>query len=152
MHKTSRNPDCTEVPSRLLFLDFDGVLHPASASSVNFFSQITLLADAMVGRRCEIVISSSWRHHYKLIEIVAMFPTLLQTRIMGTTGQPHIGKWPRYNEILSYLRGIPVDFQWRALDDSWIEFPPDCPELIRCNPNFGMQRDQALMLQDWLES
>jgi len=38
------------------------------------------------------------------------------------------GRWPRYNEILGFLRSGAIDVDWRALDDSWLEFPADlCP-------------------------
>jgi len=40
--------------------------------------------------------------------------------------------------------------EWRALDDSRNEFPPDCPELIAYDPNISMASRQVIALQAWL--
>jgi hypothetical protein len=51
------------MPARLLFLDFDGVLHPASAGREALFSRTSMLEAVLPDDRCRIVMSSSWRHH-----------------------------------------------------------------------------------------
>ncbi len=137
---------------RLVFLDFDGVLHPTSAGPSDLFCQAALLEEVLLGTDCGIVISSSWRHHDPLPEIVARLPRSLQPIVVGATGDPFIGRWPRYNEIKTYIRHHAVGANWRALDDSWIEFPPNCPELIACDPNIGFDRAQEEKLRAWLET
>lgn len=137
---------------RIIFLDFDGVLHPTSAGASDLCSRSRLLAEVLAGVECDIIISSSWRHHDHLSDIIARLPSSLQPLVRGATGDPFIGRWPRYNEIMTYLRhhhGLGAS--WRALDDSLIEFPPNCPELIACNPNVGFDVAQAKKLRLWLE-
>ena len=134
----------------VIFLDFDGVMHPTSATPEKFFSCASILADAIGDAECEIIISSSWRHHHTLDEIIGMLPETLQHLVQGTTGEAFIGRYPRYNEILTYANNNGLGSDWRALDDSWIEFPPNCSKLIQCNPNIGLGRKQADYLHKWL--
>lgn len=138
--------------AQLLFLDFDGVLHPCSAGVADLFRRKSLLEDALAGSRCRVVISSSWRHHFPLRELVSSLPMAVQHRVVGATGAPHVGRWPRYNEICTYVRLHAPGSDWRALDDSWIEFPRSCPELIACDPNVGMTLIQVDQLRRWLAS
>ena len=136
---------------RLIFLDFDGVLHPSSAQPADHFCRSGLIAEVLTGVDCGIVISSSWRHHQPISDIIAKLPKSLRSLVRGATGGPYVGRWPRYNEIQIYLRANAAGIEWRALDDSWIEFPPKCPELIRCNPNVGFDEAQAEQLRRWLD-
>jgi HAD domain in Swiss Army Knife RNA repair proteins len=135
---------------RALFLGFDGVLHPTTPTEVNStFCRATLLESALDGHQCDVVISSSWRHHYSYLELLNFLPTGLQKKVVGVTGGAHIGKWPRFSEIQNYILQHGCA-NWRALDDSFLEFPPRCPELIRCNPNDGVTTEQAKLLGIWL--
>ena len=55
----------TEVRARkLVFLDFDGVLHPTSATEWILFCRAPHLQQALANHDCGLVISSSWRHHF----------------------------------------------------------------------------------------
>ncbi|HOF51280.1 MAG TPA: hypothetical protein PKX82_03175, partial [Rhodoferax sp.] len=51
---------------------------------------------------------------------------------------------------LSFQPESTGNIDWRALDDSFFEFPPSCPELIPCNPNDGMAELQVQVLKQWL--
>lgn len=134
---------------KLLFLDFDGVLHPTTVPDEQLFCRVPLLQEALEGHACEIVISSSWRHYYTQQELLSHFPPPMRQRIVGFTGEVHVGKLPRYQEIQNYLmnNGNP---SWRALDDSFIEFPKQCPELLLCDPNVGLASRQMTQLIEWL--
>lgn len=136
---------------KTLLLDFDGVLHPTSATQVQLLCRLPLLEQALHGHTCEIVISSSWRHHHSFEELLQMFPAPLRGRVVAATGEPHIGKWPRYQEILNYCRLNGVR-DWVALDDSFLEFPKPCKELILCNPNTGIADPQLAQLKLWLST
>lgn len=136
--------------NRVLFVDFDGVLHPTSATSTDWFCCMPRLEDALAGTGCAIVISSSWRHHHPLPALIHRFPAALRARIRGTTGPAHIGKHARYEEIRAYVRCLSTPTDWRALDDSRFEFPPGCRELIACNPNVGIGRAEVQLVQSWL--
>jgi hypothetical protein len=41
--------------------------------------------------------------------------------IIGTTGDPFVGRFPRYNEIKDYLNKYNFCADWRALNDSFLE-------------------------------
>jgi hypothetical protein len=137
---------------KILFLDFDGVLHPASAYQTAAFSCAPALAQCLRPYDCDIVISSSWRFNYSRLELMHFLPDELAQRVTGMTGPTQGGKLARYQEIRSYLlRKLQLaTYSWRALDDSKWEFPMDLPELIACNPNTGLQDQQLDALERWL--
>ena len=136
--------------THILFLDFDGVLHPTSSSPDGYFCRVDHLKGALAGSACKLVISSSWRHHHELSALIARFPASLRGRFIGATGPPCFGRWPRYQEVLAFVRKVPDCTSWGALDDSRNEFPVDCPELIACDPNVGLDTPQIEALQLWL--
>jgi hypothetical protein len=138
------------MPDKVLFLDFDGVLHPTSHRSV-LFSQMNLLEEALGNEVCQIVISSSWRFHMDLATLRGKFSNNMQERILGVTGDPYIGSYARFHEINAYAQEQGID-DWRALDDSFWEFPKGCDQLIRCNPNTGMSSAEVNLVKSWLAS
>lgn len=89
----------------VLFLDFDGVLHPRfPASGDEMFRALPLFNDALRGfYNLNIVISSSWRHDPRdLAWALKLFPPELSSRVLGTT--PLMGgKTKREQEILAWL-------------------------------------------------
>ena len=134
---------------KLLFLDFDGVLHPSHFASGSAFARASLLEETLLQFCPKIVVSSSWRFTHSIERLKKIVPGAIANLIVGTTGAPVIGKHPRFNEIQNFLQGYgPVD--WRALDDSYWEFPNPCPKLIRCNPNTGISNKQVDILGIWL--
>ena len=134
---------------KLLFLDFDGVLHPSHFAGQAPFSRAHLLEETLAQFAPKIVVSSSWRFTHSLHKLQKSLPTAIGQLIIGATSTAIIGKYPRYQEIQNYLSGYgPAD--WRALDDSYWEFPHTCSKLIRCNPNTGIADKQVLELQQWL--
>jgi len=134
---------------KLLFLDFDGVLHPSHFAGEAPFSRALLLEETLALFSPKIVISSSWRFTHNLEKLQKTVPVFISSLIIGATGAAIVGKHPRFSEIQNYLRGYgPVD--WKALDDSYWEFPNPCPRLIRCNPNTGINDRQILELNQWL--
>ena len=134
---------------KLIFLDFDGVLHPTHFTGESPFSCAALLEESFNLLSPKIVISSSWRFTHNLEKLQKTLPTFISSLIIGATGAAVIGKHPRFTEIQNYLQSYgPAD--WRALDDSYWEFPNPCPKLIRCNPNTGIADRQILELNQWL--
>lgn len=138
---------------KYLFLDFDGVLHPTTHGST-LFSQMPLLESSLKDLHrdeFQIVISSSWRFHMPLDELMILFPETLQKLIVGVTGDAYIGKYPRYIEICGYLTDVgSLNNDWRALDDAYLEFPTNCDQLIRCHPNHGFTKTESDLLHKWL--
>lgn len=136
----------------VLFLDFDGVLHPAQGNAVADFAWAPRLADALAGYNCSIVISSTWREHYPLDAIRRMLPHGLARRVVGALGEDPRGPFARYKAILEWLRDRRELGDWRALDDTGTEFPVGCPNLIQCDGMIGFGDEQASQLKGWLSA
>ena len=135
---------------KVIFVDFDGVLHPTSATKDKYFCNADKLAQVITGNKCEIIISSSWRFFHSLSQIKKMLPNTLNERIIGITGHAYIGKHARFNEIQIYLNSLGYDYDWIALDDSKFEFPNNCDQLIHCNPNFGLTDKELFQVKNFL--
>jgi hypothetical protein len=142
------------MAERLLFLDFDGVLHPNHCAEEVYFSRMPLLMNFLhsVDRDLGVVISSSWRHHHTYEELLAFLPEPASRRIVGATGAAFIGKYARYQEIRAFLADYRGWLDWRALDDSAWEFPEQCPELIRCDGAIGITEREMGGLSEWVQS
>ena len=136
------------MPKKVLFVDFDGVLHPTTHGS-KLLSQLPLLESAIESHDCALVISSSWRFHLEIDDLKKHFSSSVRNKIVGVTGEAYIGAYSRFHEINAYvdLHGVS---DWRALDDSYWEFPDKCPNLIRCNPNTGVTVSELEKLSVWL--
>ena len=136
----------------LLFLDFDGVRHPAPPHNretgvlshlERFESVIRDFPD------WSIVISSSWREAFSLETIRGFFSSDVGGRIVGMT--------PVLNPDLPYLRQREIEqyvqdtgqthVRWLALEDQAGEFGVGLPSLVLCNPTLGFdeQAEAALI-------
>ena len=135
--------------NKLLFLDFDGVLHPTHFAGEDPFNRVHLLEETLYGSNIGIVISSSWRFTHSLEKLQKLLPNSISSLVIGVTGSPVIGKHPRHQEIVNFLQSHEV-CNWKALDDSYWEFPTPCAELIRCNPNTGISDKQMRELSRWM--
>ena len=113
----------------ILFLDFDGALHPAgSRSNVGDLSQLPLLENLLrepAYAAVRIVISSTWREAYPLERLRALFSADIRTRVVGAT--PVLDEYDsdhnRYEEIKAWLEAHPQIERWVALDDDVEGFP-----------------------------
>jgi hypothetical protein len=137
---------------KLLFLDFDGVLHSVEASKQELFCKAPLLRNFLSANPCEIVISSSWRLHFSLDELKERLQPPFTNLIVGQTGPREIGRCSRFTEIKNYISKNSPQAIWRALDDSIKDFPIDCPELIHCDPYEGITEKEIILLSNWISS
>ncbi len=137
------------MATKTLFLDFDGVLHPTLAKPAEHFGCAQLLVAVLEQHKPDVVISSSWRLHFPMTEILDRLPLQVRSQVVGTTGDVFIGKHARWQEIRSYCAQHRI-VDWRALDDSAFEFPPDRPQLIRCDGGMGIGEREILELRAWL--
>lgn len=141
----------------ILFLDFDGVLHPEPCHDAPLFSQMALLERALAELpHWRVVVSSSWRHGRTLDDLRALFPLTLQPRVIGLTPlfkdiaddvPQALKRFPREAECLRWLRdhaapGTP----WLALDDCPWMFRPLCPNLVETDCRTGLQPNEAQAL------
>ncbi len=135
---------------KILFLDFDGVLHPSHFREGSEFSKIPLLEELTSKYDFQIVISSSWRFHYSLPELKAKLGKKLGDIVIDMTGEACGSYHARFNEISEWLEFHPK-CDWRALDDSKVEFPADCRNLILCDSRIGVNQSQITELVEWLK-
>jgi hypothetical protein len=141
----------------ILFLDFDGVLHPRAprrdrADAENkLFAYLPRLEGVLRDfPDWQIVIASSWRQYSPWPYVIKEFSADIATRIIGATPvlmakEPPYPKHPRFDEVLSYLttNGHQTT-RWIALDDESTLFPPSCPNLILCCDGFREAEEIAL--------
>lgn len=138
---------------KTIFLDFDGVGHPTFLQHQHErFIQFHLLTECLKPhkRKCEVVISSSWRHTHSIQEIVQLLPSGLGALVVNVTGPAFIGAYARFMEISRYVKDYGVT-DWIALDDSLWEFPKGCPQLIATDPRVGLQSEQVELIEKWLK-
>lgn len=142
---------------RVLFLDFDGCVHPAGvlvnqrpyAVPVDLFEWMPVL-HALLEPHPDvfIVVHSPWRHTYPADEIGDMLGDL-DPRYLGVTPLMH-SRWESINLWLSRNSAS----SWRILDDAPNDFPDPPPlELIVCHPLTGLSAKYVqAQLSDWLET
>lgn len=142
----------------LLFMDFDGVVHPESCSSAQLFCCLPLIEMVLLRHpRVEIVISSSWREHHGLQELQGHFSPALRERVGGSTpiyrqdpcepAQCHV----REIECRSWLQANRPGALWLALDDNPRLFRKGCPNLLSIDGRVGFTAADALRLDARLQ-
>lgn len=109
----------------ILFVDFDGCLHPTGGTTAPL-EYADLLAE-MLGPYpgVEIVLSTSWVETFGYEDTKAMLPASLQRRVVGSTcdhtGQPGDS---RYAEIARYVEQHSIE-RWLAADDDDRDWPDE---------------------------
>lgn len=130
----------------ILFLDFDGVLHPEGEdhilNGVDFCFLPRLEALLREFPHVKIVISSSWREHLRYKTLMKPFSSDIRARILGMTPYPGCGLPPPYRpregEILAWLQlHDAVDEPWVALDDAYWQFDRCKDQLVACGSVTG---------------
>lgn len=136
---------------RVLFADFDGVLHPseqAEASRLTHFCWLPVLVDVLRSHPdVSIVVHSTWRYMYDDAEL-RMLLEPLGNQVVGSTG-----RGPRFESIRGWLYANKACKSYRVLDDDATEFPvPPPAELILCDPSSGVSAEGVLsQLRAWLD-
>jgi hypothetical protein len=135
----------------VLFLDFDGVLHPDPCAATRLFEHAGALADALAPTSAQIVLSTSWRSLYPVQVLKARLPAALANRVIGATPlfssisatAGRLYPYPRQAECMAWLRERAPGRQWHALDDRADWFEPYCERLTLCDPRTGLD-DEVL--------
>lgn len=142
----------------ILFLDFDGVLHPEPCcQDGDLFCRRPLFEAVMRDfPAVKIVISSTWRQTRSMDQLKALFSEDIAARVVGATPNwmdlPElmsvIGQYPRHVEVEGWLRqaGRPCE-KWVAIDDRADWFKPFLPNLVRCDSNVGLNEEVAITLR-----
>jgi len=146
----------------VLFLDFDGVLHPDDVFLINgrptlkaagqLFMWVHYLEQVLdTFPNIAIVLSTSWVQWRSYRRTRNELPRGLRDRVIGATWHSRIDllEWStltRYHEIRHYLASKPIA-EWLALDDDdegWPEF--DRRRLIHTDPERGIG-DENIRIQ-----
>jgi hypothetical protein len=153
-------PPPVAIGGHVLFLDFDGVLHPedvrrragkgpyiATPSGHVLFEHAPLLAAVLRPYPdIRIVLSTSWVRWYRSVHRVARkLPPELKARVVGATYHQHMEEEsPRGMQIWAdVLRRKPA--AWLALDDDYLHWPTWCREqLVRTDEVLGISAPQVL--------
>jgi hypothetical protein len=132
---------------RILFLEFDGVLHPASAV-VRFAPSAPLkrsvqsawlfrwawILDELLSAHADVglIVHSNWRFIAPDDELRSFLGPLAR-RFIGTT--PRAQRWQSIAQVIA-VNGLR---DYRILDPLPGAFPADMEELIACDPEAGLQ-------------
>ncbi len=142
--------------SKLVFLDFDGVMRRVTSMPPSRFDNDCLQHFESAMRQDEkskIVISSTWRLAMSLKEIRSHFSADIAARIVGVTPETLEDEtFARYVEILAFLQEKKVAaLPWVAIDDDATHFPPASPVLL-VDPNKGFDAVCELRLVQMMRS
>ena len=131
----------------ILFLDFDGVLHPDPCRDpARLFEQAPRLAEALAPfADCAVVLSTAWRTHYDAAQLTQQLPPALAAKVVGATRNFHeIGCAPalvpyrRQAECQHWIDTQRPGADWIALDDRPSGFQPWCERLIATRSDTGL--------------
>ncbi len=140
----------------ILFLDFDGVLHPLDTEDELFTSLPLLEAVLREASHVEVVISSAWREHHPLDELRGFFGPDLRPRIIDVTPVGcdtddlplEVQAYLRHSECLWWLRQHrPPGTPWLALDDQPGLWGFSCPNLMLIDSSTGLTARDARELR-----
>lgn len=137
---------------RIIFLDFDGVLHGDANARL---SRLPLFEQALRQMpKAEVVISSTWREDQSLDELRAYFAPELHRQFVGVTPQLPCGYDPqgRQREVEAWLQGAGLPssgMHWVAVDDWPHLYDPDCSCLIATDPLQGLMPADIEALLAW---
>jgi hypothetical protein len=122
----------------ILFLDFDGVLHPDPPQPDQKFRSLPRLVSILrYHPQVEIVISSMWREQLTLDQLREFFPAVIAARIISTTQiTPRVDGYAparREGEILDWLEAEGRTAEpWIAIDDQGWQFNQHKHRLVEC--------------------
>ena len=142
----------------ILFLDFDGVLHPSNQAGALFTQVPRLAAWLETWPEVDVVISSSWRVAHSQHELVEMLGPVIGSRMVGCTPwasqerDDNVYPSAKVN-VLTHERQVQVEAwmasswdperAWVALDDMPYLFEADCGRLVVCAGRQGISRENA---------
>jgi hypothetical protein len=134
----------------ILFLDFDGVLHPDPPKvSSPLWYRSNLLSDWLDTRPdMEVVVSSTWRLRRDLQQIQALLPDWLATKLIACTGLIKEELFARQLECEQWMKENRDPWiNWVALDDRIWNFRPFEKRLVICNRSTGLDENVIRLLE-----
>jgi hypothetical protein len=143
----------------IVFLDFDGVLHPDPCRDEQLFENAPRLTRALEEfPEASVVLSTSWRTFLNFEQLVVPLDTELRRRVIGMT--PRFAEFAAPPELVPYRRQAECvrwmnenglnDAPWIALDDRASWFEPYCENLVACDALVGFDDEVAARLRTGL--
>lgn len=146
-------------PPRILFLDFDGVLHPDAVfltkkepllrAEGSLFMWADLLVETLTDfPHVQVVLSTSWVRHLGFSRARSYLPSPLSARVIGATWHSSMGKgwfnqswWEaasRYEQICRYVSRAQLS-NWVSIDDDNERWPEEAlGRLVCCDSQLGL--------------
>lgn len=132
----------------VVFLDFDGVLHPPNCRAAQLFSNLPRLKRALTEYpEVRIVVSSSWRQGRTLSRLKEHLGSV-SARVVGCTpilpyqrDRPHRGL-----ECTSWIAENAPHVPWLAIDDEPYLFSPN-HRVVPCDSRLGFTEKASNELQ-----
>lgn len=131
----------------IVFLDFDGVLHPDPCTDRRrLFEHAGRLAQSLAPfAEVGLVLSTAWRTVRPFDELLGILPAGLSERIVDRTpifgsfkARPNLVPYRRHAECVQWLADNHLqNADWLALDDRPDEFAPYCDNLLTCHSDIG---------------
>jgi len=131
----------------VLFLDFDGVLHPDPCRDrKRLFEHAPRLSAALAPfAELAIVLSTSWRTHADITQLAQHLPRSLRSKLVGATRNfhdidcaPALVPYRRQAECQHWIDTERPGAHWLALDDRASGFQPYCEQLILTRSDTGI--------------
>ncbi|HCF4778787.1 TPA: hypothetical protein NIF73_003104 [Pseudomonas aeruginosa] len=162
MIKSIQGPRSIRPHDAVLFLDYDGVMHPDAAfrtkRGIELRAQGKLMMHAKILHgilqewpAVKICLSTSWARLLGYQRARAFLPSGLQERTVSSTWHSRMrytaregyDLWSRYEQICGAVARGGIT-RWIALDDdpdfSW---PEHDKRLVRCDPHHGLGSEQT---------
>lgn len=145
------DPEKNDVPlwpgprpgASVLFLDFDGVMHPAENGS---FCNLPNLQRALAScPEVDVVLSTNWRINSDPEKLLSNFPCEIRSRVVDVTPVLGEGPYERQSECEAYIADKQVRFAI-VLDDDASLFSPGWPLLMLVDRYVGLDAVQATAL------
>ena len=144
----------------ILFLDYDGVLHPDPCFDTERLFMHAPRLDALLAQfpEVDIVLSTSWRSSRTLDQLTTPLPVTLRERVVGSTPHasqfkppPHLLPYRRHAECVHWLAEARQEQRdWVALDDRPSWFSPACENLVVCDSRAGLDDEASGRLRTLL--
>lgn len=153
----SSSPNSETISAvQILFLDFDGVMHPEFChESKHFVHRDIFEAVVRAAPHVELVISSTWRNRRSLDELKALFTADVAAQIIGATPlyaqledvPDALVGYEREAECRHWLRQQGRATQeWLAVDDRSWNFRPFNSHVFLVDGNVGLDAGAAAKL------
>ncbi len=139
-------------PELVLFLDFDGCLHPYPKSADQWlFCHLPLLENILRQHpQIRLVLTTSWRETYPWEVLQGSFSDDIQERIIGVT--PSLPALNRQAEIEAWVSESHYEGPFLVIDDQAEQFAPGYPPLFLCETRIGFNERVAKKFETILQA